>query len=214
MADWQNMMGWGGVSQGLGGVLGGLFGDSGAPYKKGWDAMQPWLQQAANAQQPYYQAGQRGIGGLEDWLKGMQDPSGFINQLMGGYQESPWAKFQKEEGQRGITNAASASGLIGSTPYMQEGQRYAQGISSQDMQQWLDRVLGANTQYGAGQAGLAGMGQGAANQLGNIYGTMGQGAGEAAFGRERGRQLDRAGLWGGLGNLAGGLGQLGMFGGL
>jgi hypothetical protein len=212
---WDKILGWNQIGQGLGGMFGGMFGgDSGKAYKKAWEAAQPYFQQGVGAQQPYAEAGQRGLGGLEEWLKGMQDPSGFINQLMGGYQESPWAKFQKQEGQSAINNAASASGLLGSTPYMQEGERYAQGIGSQDMQQWLANVLGIHGQYGSGQAGLAGMGQGAANQLSNLYGMMGQGAGQSAFGQERARQMDRGGLFGGLGNLVGGLGNLGAFAGM
>lgn len=203
--NWLSAQGQEGVSQGLAGIFGGMFGDSGKPYKKAWEAAQPYFEQGLGVQQPFYQAGQRGLGGLEEWLAGMKDPSGYINQLMGGYQESPWAKFQKEQGQSAINNAASASGLLGSTPYMEEGQRYQQGIGSQDMQQWLANVLGISGQYGQGQAGLAGMGQGAANQMGNIYGNMAQGAGQSAFAKERAREMQRAGLFGGIGNLVGGL---------
>lgn len=190
--------GGGNTGAGLSSFFGGLFGNSGAPYEDAMKQYREWASKAEGVQNPYLEAGQRGMGNFENWLGGMKDPSQFINHLMSGYQTSPYAKFQMQQGQNAANNAASASGMMGSTPYMQASQDYARNISSQDMNQWLQNVLGVNTEYGAGQSALMRGGQGAANALTGLYGDMGRQMGEAAYGREAGRNQDRNNMWGGL----------------
>lgn len=190
---------------GLGGFLGGMFGDSGAPYEAAQQQYQQYGNKAQEAQNPFYNAGTSAIPQFQDWLKGMQDPSGFINHLMGQYQESPWAKYQQQQGVRNGTNAASASGLIGSSPFAQQLQQNSQNISSQDMNQWLNHVLGINTQFGAGQQGLIGTGQNAANNLTNLYGQQGQNMAEAAYGNKSGEDQDFWDMLGGGIKLGGSL---------
>lgn len=182
---------------GIGGLFGGLFGDSGKPY----DAYNEQIQHGIDAQQPYANAGKGAISDYQKWLQGQKDPSGFINNLMGQYQESPYAQNLQQQSMNAGNNAASASGLIGSTPFLQQQQQNAGQIASADQNQWLQNVLGINTQYGQGQNNLINSGQNSANSLGNLYGQMGQGA----YGKEAGKQQD---FWNTLG---GGLGTIGSF---
>lgn len=191
----------------LSGIFGGLFGDSGAPYEAAMDQYKDWSNRGQQMQNPFWEAGRGAIPDFQKWLKGMQDPSKFINDMMGKYQESPWAKYAQEAAMRAGQNMGSASGLTGSTPLAQFMQKNAKDISSQDMQNWLEKVLGINTQYGAGEAGLMQGGQNSANALTNMFGQMGGRMGEAAFGKEAGRQQDYNNLWGGLFNAG-----LGLFG--
>lgn len=184
---------------GAGQLLGGLFGDSGKPYDKAMNQYQDWTSKGEAAQAPYMQAGQNAIPDFQNWLKTQQDPSGFINHLMGQYQQSPYAQYLQQQSQRAGQNAASASGLMGSTPFAEQLQQNSANISSQDMQSWLKNVLGINTQYGAGQESLMKGGQGAANSLTDLYNQTGQRMGEAAYGKEAGRQND---LWNTLGGAA------------
>lgn len=199
---------------GLSGFLGGVFGDSGAPYADAMKQFQHYGNLAQNTQNPFLQAGQGAIGNYQHWLQGMQDPSHFINNLMGQYQESPYAKYQQQQAMRAGTNAASMGGLpngmggagIGSTPFQLQAQQNASNISSQDMNQWLQNVLGINTQYGAGNQYLMGQGANAANALTNMYGQLGQNMGEAAYGQRAGQNQDFMNmLGGGLQMLSGGL---------
>jgi hypothetical protein len=190
---------------GLGGLLGGLFGDSGAPYDAAMDQYQKYAKKAESYQNPFFNAGVGAIPDYQKWLQGMSNPSGFINGLMGQYQESPWAKYQQQQSMRAGTNAASASGLTGSTPFAQQMQQNAANISSQDMNQWLQNVLGINTQYGQGQQNLMTGGQNAANALTNMYGNLGQQMGEAAYGKKAGENQD---FWNTIG---GGLSLAAMF---
>lgn len=191
---------WGGFP----GIMQGIFGHSGRPYEKARNAFLPYYEESKGYQQPYMQAGQQGMEGFQKWLQGQQDPSGFINNLMGGYQESPYAKYQQEQAMRAAQNMGSASGLLGSTPLTQYAQQNARDISSQDMNQWLQNVLGINTQYGQGQYGLMQGGQHAADLLSQLGLNAGEYMGGTAYGQEAGKQQDRNSLWAGIGKLFGG----------
>lgn len=191
-----------GLGSGLTGLFSGLFGNSGAPYEDAQKAYQPYFNQATGAQQPYAQAGQQAIGNYQNWLQGQQDPSGFINHLMGGYQESPWAKYSQQQGLRAAQNIGSAQGLTGSTPLTQFAEQQAQGISSQDMQNWLAHVLGINTQYGQGQQNIMNQGANSANSLSQLYGQGASDQAGLAYGREAGRNQDTNNIFGGIGSLA------------
>lgn len=189
----------------LGGLFGGLFGDSGKPYGAAMDQYNQWTNKAENAQNPFLKGGQNAVPQYQDWLSGQKDPSGFINNLMGQYQQSPWAKYQTQQAMRAGQNAASAGGLMGSTPMMQQMQQNAAGISSEDMQKWMQNVLGINTQYGQGQKDMMNIGQNSANSLTNLYGDMGKSAADAAYGQTAGKQND---LWNTIGS---GMQIAGMF---
>lgn len=183
---------------GLSQFLGGLFGDSGAPYEEAMKEWQKYLNQGREVQNPFYQGGIEGMGKYNEWLNGMKDPSAFINNLMSGYKESPWAKSQQQNAIRGANAFGSANGLSGSTPLMNQAQANAANISSQDMQSWLKNVLGINTQYGEGENNLMKGGQGAANSITDMLAKFGQMMGEGAFGKKAGEQQDTADMWGGL----------------
>src|SRR5258708_30443296 len=170
----------------LGSLFSGLFTDAGSPYSSAMGPYSQWMGKAADVQQPWLQAGQQGLGNYQNWLSGMQDPTAFINKTMNNYQQSPWAQNLQNQAIRSGQNAASAGGLAGSTPFAQQLQQNATNISSQDQNNWLQNVLGINTQYGSGQAGLAGMGQNAANTLSGLYGGEAQGIGYLAMGQQAG----------------------------
>lgn len=190
---------------GLGGFLGGLFGDSGKPYSDAMQEYQKWAQQAQQTQQPFYNAGVGAIGNYQDWLNKQKDPSGFVNDLMKNYSQSPYNTYLQQQAANAGTNAASASGLTGSTPFMQQQQQNAANIAQQGMDTWLQNVLGINTQYGQGQQNLMQGGQSSANALSQLYGQNASNMGQAQYGKTAGQQQD---FWNMIG---GGLGILGSF---
>lgn len=192
------MFGGGGIGQ----ILSGLFGNSGAPFKKAMEQYERFGQKGEAVQNPFLNMGKNAIPQFQEWLSGMKDPSSFINNLMGGYQESPWAKYQQEQALRASGNMGSRgdtiAGGLGSTPMAQFNQQNARNISSQDMNQWLSHVLGINTQYGGGLQNQITGGQNAANALTNMYGDLGRNMAEMAYGKKAGQQQDRNSIWGGL----------------
>lgn len=188
---------------GLGQFLGGLFGNSDDPYKKAQEQYEKWGNKAEGAQRPWQQAGEGAIGDYQKWLQSQENPGEFVNNLMADYQESPYANYLQKQSLRAGQNAASAGGLSGSTPLFQQLQQNAGNISSEDMQKWLQNVLGVNTQYGQGQQNLIQGGQGAANHLTDFYNQMGNRMGENAWNQERGRQNDFWNKFGGIGSMIG-----------
>jgi hypothetical protein len=182
---------------GLGGVLGGLFGHPESAFDKAMQQYKKFGQQAANQQKPFTEAGVSAIPKYQEWLEGQKNPSEFINNLMGNYQESPYANYLQTQSLRAGQNAASASGLTGSTPLYQQLEQNAGNIASQDMNKWLENVLGINTQYGQGQNNLIQGGQGSANALAQLYQQLGQRLGEQSYNRDATRQNN---LWNTVGN--------------
>lgn len=183
---------------GLSSIFGGLFGNSSSPYDKAMQQYQQYGDKATGVQNPFYQAGTEATGDYQDWLKGQKDPSGFINNLMGQYQESPYAQYQQQQSQRAGTNMASANGLSGSTPLADYMQNSAQKISSADQNQWLQNVLGINSQYGQGEQNLMSGGQNAANSMSGTYNNMGERMGNGAYGQQAGKNQDRMSIINGL----------------
>lgn len=182
---------------GLGSLLGGLFGNSDKPYGD----YKGYIDQAEGEQRPYQTAGTNALNDYQNWLNGQKDPAKFINDQMKNYNESDYAHNLQNASMRAGQNAASASGLMGSTPMMQQLQQNAGQITSADQNQWLQHVLGINTQYGQGQHNLVQGGQHAADQLTGIHEKQG----EAAYGQAAGKQRD---FWNTIG---GGIGILGSF---
>jgi hypothetical protein len=190
---------------GVGGMFGGLFGNSGKPYDKAMQQYQNWFQPAAANQSPYQNAGLGGINNFQEWLSSQKDPAQFINSLMGQYQESPYNQFLKNQSMLAGQNAGSADGTLGSTPMMQQMQQNAANISQGGLNDWLKNVLGINQQYGAGQKSLIDTGQNSANSLSNLYNQMGNRMGEAAYGKEAGKNQDFWNTVGGIGSIFGSL---------
>ena len=188
---------------GLGGLLGGMFGNSGKPYDKAMEEYQTSMQMGQGVQQPYLDAGKEGLGNYQEWLKGQKDPGGFINNLMGQYQQSPYNSYLQGQAQNAGINAGSANGTMGSSALMQQMQQNAGNISQQGMDSWLQNALGINSQYGQGQQNLMQGGQGAANSLMNMYSNMGNKMGDAAYGKEAGKQNDWWNMLGGVGGIIG-----------
>ena len=160
-------------------LLEGMFRHSDKPYQQNQD---------------YLQKGLESYGPYKEWLEQHKNPNEFVNNLMGDYSESPYAHNLQQQSLRAGQNAASASGLSGSTPLMQQLQQNAGNITSQDQNQWLQNVLGVDTNYGNGQKDYA-------NSLNSIYGNMG----ENSYNQNTAKQND---FWKALG------GGFGMFGGL
>jgi len=193
--------GGGGLFGGLGDIFGGLFGHPERAYEDAQKQYEKYFNQAQQYQNPFYNAGQQGLGNYQQWLQGQQDPSKFINDQMGKYQESPYAHNLQNQAMNAANNVGSASGLTGSTPLQMQAQQNAGNIASQDQNQWLQHVLGIHSQYGQGQMGLANMGQQAGNNLSNMYNQAGQDMSQFAYNKRRAQDQRWPQIFSGLGQL-------------
>jgi hypothetical protein len=204
------MPGWGTAIGGGLGFLGGLFGGGGGgdPYdagKKYYDKIPETLRPYFD---PYINAGKDSLGKSQGQYNDLtQDPSGMYNKMAGGYKESPGYQWQLGQGQNAMNNAAAAGGLAGTPQHQQQSAQMAQGIASQDFNNYLQQVMGL---YGRGLNGMDSMnkmGFDASTGMGQLLGTnlMNQGnmamAGQMAQNQSRGQ---------GMGNMMGMFGS--MFG--
>ena len=126
--------------------------------------------------QSYIDQGHQAGGALQDEYSGMMgDPSAFINALMKQYKPSEGYQFQQNAMGQSAENAAAAGGQIGGASDQAEQQRITQGLLGQDMQGWLQNVLGVHTQGMAGEQDVYNKGYSAdasmADSLANLQGT-------------------------------------------
>lgn len=189
---------------GLPQILGGLFGNSDRPYQKAQDSFNQYNQQAQNQFEPYSQAGQRGLNKYQNFLSQYKNPQDFLSKIMSGYNESPGARYQQQMGTHAATNAFSAAGLTGSTPFAQFLDQQSQGIASQDMQQYLKNILGIGDTYLGGQQHLMDQGFNANSHISSLLGNAANTNSGLEYGQQAGKQQDLFNLLGGLFNSFGG----------
>jgi hypothetical protein len=192
-------------AMGVGSVLGGIFGSSGAKaqiqaareaiaYQKEKDA-------ATQARfEPYQDLGKENINYFKDWRDDpTKDPMAYLD---------PGYEFRRSEGMKGVTGNAATAGMLQSGDTLRAVEQYGQGLASSEynnaFNRWLNEGEFKKGLVGMGQsaAGLEGalLNQGAAN-VGNItadtdfgasdriWGDVASGAGGAignAFARRRG----------------------------
>jgi hypothetical protein len=162
-----------GGSRALGGGGGG---DNYQPGPNPADAAMGYLNQIPGAVQPYYQpfieSGRQAEGMTNPIYEQMsRSPGAFIEQLMQGYTPSRGYRFKQGEMERAMRNTAAHGGFVG-TPYNQQQQaELTQGLLSEDMQQFLQNLLGAQQMGLGGQERRINRGYEASTGYGDILGS-------------------------------------------
>lgn len=180
------------------GILDSIFG--GGKQNDPMEAANKYLKQipsvAHQGYDPYVNAGmdasKRTQGSYEDL---MDDPTGFINKLMQGYQPSEGYQFQKDELTKTLGNTAAAGGIAG-TPQDQMNQGAGvQKLLSGDMQQFLQNILGAYRTGLEGEQGIANRGYDASGKLTDALGGALNQQGGLAFQGVQQKNQNRNDLW-------------------
>lgn len=146
--------------------------------EQGMGQQRQLIGQAQQYFNPYYQAGVGAIGPYQQAVSQGQDPAALYNNMMSGYRESPELQAQIAAGEQGASRAASAAGMLGSGAELKNAASIAQGLRADDVQKYLDRVLGIRNQYLQGEGSLAGMGSQAAGSMGGLYENLAQDIGQ------------------------------------
>lgn len=179
-----------------------IFGGGKDPSK---DAMK-YLNQVPGTVKPYYdpfiQAGQRQLPGLEEQYAGLiSNPGQMLNQIGSGYQQSPGYEFALQQALQGAQHSAAAGGMAGSPMAQQQSMQLANDIASQDYQRYLQNALGLYGTGLSGSQGLYNMGYGASDTLAQLLaGNLGS---QASLGYAGGANKNMMNL-GTLGALTGG----------
>lgn len=145
------------------------------------DAAMPYLNQIPGMEKgyydPYIQHGNEAYNIMNPQFSQMgSDPAAFLEQLMGKYQPSRGYQLQRDEALKAAGNSAAAGGMRGSINDVSNEARISDMLQGQDMQQWLQNVLGIQSE------GLKGLGhqfdtgfnatQGLTGDLSNVLGTQ------------------------------------------
>lgn len=204
------MSGGGALLGGLGGLFGGD--DSGEDPAQFLNQI-PGI--GKQYYEPYIQRGNEAQGRANNQYNRMaENPTDFINQIISSYKPSEGYKFREKNALNAARNSAAAGGFSG-THNDQMGQaELVNGLMGNDMQQWLQNILGAQ---GTGLQGLENESNRGFQSSGNLAdylgSALGQRAGLAHNRQQQGQQNSRE-MMAGLGQLLGAAGGLaGGFGG-
>ncbi len=150
-------------------------------YEAAQKELEKYYQQAQQTQQPYNQAGLETLPKYSGAMDKLLDPSKLEDEWSKNYQESDIAKQNEAMGTQHGLNAASAMGLMGSSPALQAIQSGTSGIVAQDRQKYLDDLMQKYmTGIGIGQD-IYGKGAGAANTMSQNSMNMGTNSAENTF---------------------------------
>jgi hypothetical protein len=151
------------------------------------DEAMPYLDQIpGNLQQyfkPYIQSGQRALPKMEseyDKLMGnlpgiqgkfgemMNDPTGFLQKMGAGYQQSPGFQNNLKNALTAAMNMAGAGGMAGTPQAQQSGADIAEQMSQRDFQDYLKNALGIFGMGLEGESGLYGNGLEGLGKIGEM----------------------------------------------
>ncbi len=178
----------------LGSGIGGYFNQrsSDKHMRQNQQQVQDRLNQISGVGKQYYepyigQGQEAGNRANQEYSNMLDDPSGLINAIMQSYQPSTGYQFKEDRLKRSAANTSAAGGFAG-TQYDADNQTaLVNSLLSEDMQQYLQNVMGVHGQGLAGKELVAGRGYDASSSLADFLGSnMGQQAGvDYRFGQDR-----------------------------
>ncbi len=164
--------------------------------------------------QPFIDQGMQAQGQASGAYQQMlQNPTSFVDQIMQSYKPSQGYQFRQKNSLNAMRNSASSGGFAG-TGYdqMQQGEM-ADNLASQDMQQYLQNVLGVQGTGLAGQQHVGDIGYNASGSLADYLGNAAMSKANLKYGQNKQASSNDAGMGALFGQLAGagmqGLGSLG-----
>ena len=165
--------------------------------------------QTAGYYQPYIQAGQEALPGLQgQYGELLNDPGGKFNKIGEGFHESPGFQFALQQALQGANHAAAAGGMAGSPQNQQQDMSLATNLANQDYYNWMQGATGLYGQGLQGQQGLAGLGQQSASSLADMVAQSLAQQGQYAYEGQAAKNQAKNSLWSNLGS---GLGLLSAF---
>jgi hypothetical protein len=140
----------------------------GRAYDEAAETIGQSVDEAQGYQQPYQQAGAGQIGNLQEMIQRLMNPQQFMGDMMSGYEQSPYASAATDAGTEAGMQTAEQMGLGGSSNELSGITSTAQNISQQDRNNYLNQLMGLYGQAGQMGQNLAGMGQTAAQNMGQV----------------------------------------------
>ena len=147
------------------------------------DAAMPYLNQIPQMAKQYYEPyigyGKEAYNVLGPQFKEQAtNPTGVLEKILSAYQPSRAYQLSRDEVLRMAGNTAAAGGMRGSLGDIKNESRITDALLGQDMQQWLQNVMGLKTQGLSGLQPIFQTGfnasQGLESDLSNVLGTQSQ----------------------------------------
>lgn len=181
----------------------------GMNYNNPADAAMPYLnkmgQQLPSYFNPYINAGNSALPGLQHAYSNMMNPNQMIQQIGSGYQASPGFQWQLGQGMKAAQNAAGAGGMMGTPEHQQQAATMAEGLANQDFYHYLSNALGLYGQGVRGEQGLYNSGLEASMGLGEDLASI---AGSQAGLAYQGQNAENEARGGAMGSLIGGISNI------
>lgn len=189
---------------GIGNVLGGIFGGDSDPSgaaMKYLEQIKPMLKEYLD---PYIKHGEEAYDVFSPIAKQMTaDPAKYLSGLTSQYEQSPEFDMQLQDALRAASNTAAAGGMTGTMQDIQNQGNIGARVRRDDMQRWLQNVLGVQQRGMGAEQNLYGTGFGASSTLADtLANVLGQQA-QYQFQGEREKAQQGQDLLGGLGGIAG-----------
>lgn len=172
--------------------------------------------QTQKYQQPWLQAGQNQLPGLQDqYSQLMNDPGGRMNKIGESFKESPGFKFAMQQALQGGNHAAAAGGMAGSPQHEQQNMQLATDLGNQEYNNWMKNALGQYDFGLQGSQGMANQGQQAGQSMADMIAQTLAQQGNLAFNGQQQQNQNKSDMWGNIFKGAGSLAAFnpwGMFG--
>lgn len=176
------------------------------------DAAMPYLNKVEPLERenysPYINRGNDAASNLSPQFEQMtKDPAAFLEMLMGSYEPSKGYGLRRDEALRSAGNSAAAGGMRGSINDINNEAHITDSLLSDDMQQWLQNVLGIQGTGMSGESHFADEGYDATknmtSDLSNLFGTQSQLAFQGAANQNKTSSDMMSGLMKMLGTVGG-----------
>ncbi len=144
--------------------------------------------QSRTDQQPFLNAG----------YDALDRQKAFLNGDWSGFQNSPDYKFALDQGIKGLDRSAAARGRLESGGYGEDLTRFAQGLATQNADNYWNKLAGRAGQGQTTAGNLQALGQSTANGMSGAY-QYGANARSSAYQNQANAQsqfANQAGQWG------------------
>jgi hypothetical protein len=176
-------------------------------YENPADVAAPYFDKIPETMRPYYspymEAGNRALPQLENqFSNNLTNPSQKLNEIGGGFKQSPGFDFAMKQALQAGNHAAAAGGMMGSPQHEQQSMEMATNLSNQDYNQWLQHALNL---YGTGMSGeedLSHLGFGASNEMAQSIINALMTRGSLAFQGQNQENQNTGDIFGNIGGLA------------
>ena len=153
----------------------GMGGGDGYEYQDPTVEAQGYLNRIPGEVTPYYQPyidwGMQSGDYLSDYYGGMiNDPQGYYNNIMMGYEPSASYQYQQGQLEQQMAGNAAAGGFTGTTYDQQQQADATQKLIARDQQQYFDNIYGIQGAGAQGEQKFFDTGYGASTGLADILG--------------------------------------------